>query len=321
MRSGNDKIIAMVPSRAPAFRIALAVLFLGCPGCRIREEAPPAPEPTKALAAGPAATPDQPPSSEGTPEPWIGVLVARQSVDVTSETQGRLAAIHVRIGDLVRRGQSIATLDTRIASQELEMARSALRGADADAARAGAEAAEARQRNDRRRSNPDFFSKEDLAEAELRMKTSTSESEAAQARVGEQCARVRQLEAALGQSEVRASFAGRVAERFVDPGAMVGPGVAIVRLISSGDFGDLIVRAAVPPEEAGSLAVGSAVTVHVRTLGLDLRGRIERIAPEVDAASQMILIEARLEIPAGAASPHLQTGLVVDVQAGIPPPL
>jgi RND family efflux transporter MFP subunit len=242
-------------------------------------------------------------------EGWLGVVVARESVDVTADSQGRLRAVHVSIGDRVRRGGPIATLDTSLAAQDLEMARSGLKGTEADERRAADELAEARARNERRQSNPDFFSKEDLAEAALRAKTAAAALEVARSRAAEQRARVRQLETSLSRNEIRAPFDGRVAERFADPGALVGPGTPVVRLISAGD---LLVRAAVPPEEARRLAVGAPVTATVRTLGLRIPGAIQRIAPEVDAASQMVLIEVRLA-PMPEMEGRLQTGLVVDV--------
>jgi multidrug resistance efflux pump len=83
-----------------------------------------------------------------------------------------------------------------------------------------------------------------------------------------------------------------------------------VRLISAGD---LLVRAAVPPEEARRLKVGDPVAIDVRAQGFRLAGTLQRIAPEVDAASQMVLIEVRLAPAAGTES-RLQTGLVVDVR-------
>jgi RND family efflux transporter MFP subunit len=200
-------------------------------------------------------------------------------------------------------------LDTSLAAQDLEMARSVLRGSQADERRAADEMNEAEARNDRRQKNPDFFSKEDLAQAALQAKTATSAYEVAHQRVAEQAARVRQLETTLSRNEIRAPFEGRVAERFADPGAVVGPGTSVVRLISAGD---LLVRAAVPPEEARRLSQGQPVTVTVRTLGLKIPGVIQRIAPEVDAASQMVLIEVHLS-PTPEAESRLQTGLVVDV--------
>jgi multidrug efflux pump subunit AcrA (membrane-fusion protein) len=90
---------------------------------------------------------------------------------------------------------------------------------------------------------------------------------------------------------------------------VVGPGTALVRLISAGD---LMVRAAVPPEDARGLAVGDLVTARPRDAGAAVRGTVQRIAPEVDAASQMVLIEVRLDSPPGTRG-ALQNGQVVDV--------
>ena len=105
------------------------------------------------------------------PPGWVGVVVTRESVDVKADSQGRLQSMQVSIGDRVRKGDPIATLDTSLAAQDLEMARSVLRGAQADERRTAAELAEAQARNDRRQKNPDFFSKEDLAQAALQAKT------------------------------------------------------------------------------------------------------------------------------------------------------
>ena len=291
----------------------LILALLASAGCDRREAVegtPPAPaeRPAPSQASAPPPSP-APPEREG----WIGVVVTRESVDVTAESQGRLRAVHVSIGDRVRRGDSIATLDTSLAQQDLEIARSSLRGAEADEQRASDEMAEAKARNDRRQQNPDFFSKEDLAESVLQAKTAASALEAARSRVGEARARVRQLETSLSRNVVRAPFDGRVAERFADPGALVGPGTPLVRLISAGD---LLVRAAVPPEEARQLTVGTPVVSTIRSLGgLAVPGMIQRIAPEVDAASQMVLIEVRLA-PTPEMEGRLQTGLVVDVGTG-----
>lgn len=289
-------------------RLLLAIALLPfAAGCDRREATEAAPPP--AQASKPAPAPPLPSPAPLEREGWLGVVVTRESVDVTAESQGRLQAVHVAIGDRVSRGAAIATLDTSLAQQDLDIARSSLRGAEADEQRAADEMAEATARNDRRQKNPDFFSKEDLAEASLQAKTASSTLEAARSRVAEARGRVRQLETSLSRNQVRAPFDGRVAERFVDPGALVGPGTPLVRLISAGD---LLVRAAVPPEEARRLAVGTPVVSTVRSLKLAVPGTIQRIAPEVDAASQMVLIEVQLA-PTPEMASRLQTGLVVDV--------
>jgi RND family efflux transporter MFP subunit len=295
-------------------RVPLLLLLLGLPllsGCGGRNDQETPEEQTAAasaapLPADPASLPVPAPRRQG----WLGVILSSESVDVTADSQGRLSAVYVEIGQAVRRGDRLASLDPRIVAQDLEMARSALRASEADAGRVDAELSEAQARWDRRRKNPEIFSKEDLSEAELRVTTARSSLEVARARVSEQRARVRQLETSVGQTDIRAPFDGRVAERFADPGAQVGPGTPVVRLISGGD---LQVRAAVPPDDARQLAEGTRVIARVRDPGLDIPGRVARIAPDVDTASQMVFVEIHLE-PTPQIAGRLQAGLVVDVR-------
>jgi multidrug resistance efflux pump len=192
------------------------------------------------------------------------------------------------------------------------MARSGATAAEADLQRAKDELNDATARAERRRANPDFFSKEDLAEAALREKTATSVHEAAGAHLAEARSRVRQLSASQGQTDVRAPFAGQVAERFVGPGSLVNPGTPILRLLASGEP---LVRAAVPPEDSPTLKLGQKVGLHLRGTATRLAGSVTRIAPEIDAASQMILIEIALD-PKAASAAGLRTGIVVDVEPG-----
>jgi RND family efflux transporter MFP subunit len=305
----------MIRSRSLPSRFLAALLLLtaaaGCKGPRAELAAgaaplAPKPSPSPGAKATPASLAPAPAQHPG----WIGVVVARESVDVKADSQGRLQSMRVSIGDAVKKGDPIATLDTSLAAQDLEMARSVLSGSQADLRRAGAELAEAEARNDRRQKNPDFFSKEDLAQAALQAKTAQSAYDVARSRAAEQEGRIRQLQTTLSHNEIRAPFDGRVAARFADPGAVVGPGSPLVRLISAGD---LLVRTAVPPEEARRLKVGDPVTIDVRAQGFRIAGTLQRIAPEVDAASQMVLIEVRLSPDPGTES-RLQTGLVVDVR-------
>ncbi|HEX4495139.1 MAG TPA: efflux RND transporter periplasmic adaptor subunit [Thermoanaerobaculia bacterium] len=290
---------------APLLALTLFTPLAGCDRRQVTAEIPPAAAP-HAAAPAPAA----PSSLAAAPrQGWIGVVVSRQSVDVKADSQGRLQTVRVSIGDHVNKGDPIATLDTSLAAQDLSMARSELRSAQVDERRAGDEMAESLARNDRRQKNPDFFSKEDLAQASLQAKTVTAAHDVAVERVKQQTSKVQQLETSLSQNEIRAPFEGRVAQRFADPGAVVGPGTAVIRLISAGD---LLVRAAVPTEEARKLKEGDPVAVAVRTVDLKIPGTVQRIAPEVDAASQMVLIEVHLN-PTPEMESRLQTGLVVDV--------
>jgi hypothetical protein len=107
-------------------------------------------------------------------------------------------------------------------------------------------------------------------------------AKAAEARVAAVVAQWRtkraQLERQLADTELRAPFSGTVAERYVDPGGMAGPGTPVVRLISSDA---LWVRFAVPPHDLQSLGVGTIVAKNflpfARVLARSFREQHPRI--------------------------------------------
>lgn len=254
--------------------------------------------PVERIAAAPAAKADG----------YLGVLVPRQATSVAAAAGGRLEAVFVRPGDRLQRGQVIARLDAAALSRELDQMRASLAETQAAERQAVLALADAESRQKRRLSIPESFSKEDLAQAEIQKQQAEAALESARARVSGERARVRQTEIALAESEIRAPFPGTVAERYLDPGATVGAGTPIVRLVSEGG---LMVRFAVPQVEAKSLRLEEPIVASAADLG-ELRGTIERIAPEIDPASRMIFVEARLD---GAAS-TVQPGAVVRVRRG-----
>jgi multidrug efflux pump subunit AcrA (membrane-fusion protein) len=120
--------------------------------------------------------------------------------------------------------------------------------------------------------------------------------------VAERVAAVRELERRLEALNVRAPIAGAVAACHHDVGVRVSAGEALMRLISSGD---LWVRFAVPSAESDWLALERVVRVGTEDAPEVGTARIRRVAPEVDPATDMVFVEASLDVPAGAeASPR-----------------
>jgi RND family efflux transporter MFP subunit len=292
--------------------LALVAALAGFAACDVEQQAPAAPAPAPAASAPPpAAAAASPAPAVPAGSRWIGVVLAAGSVDVAAEGSGRLQRVVVAVGDRVGRGQLLAVVDTSLLQPDLRRAEATLREARADLARLRALAEQAQLRYQRRKGTPEIFSKEDLENAELEARSTRTAEEAGEARVQQEQAGVERLRQSLAQAEIRAPFDGAIAFLHLTPGATVAPGSPVLRLATTEE---LLARFAVPPGEAGGLAVGE--TVEVTAAG----GRppqvvpavVSRIAPEVDVPSQRVFVEARLP----ASGPALQAGLEVEVRPG-----
>jgi RND family efflux transporter MFP subunit len=239
------------------------------------------------------------------PPGFVGVVLARQAVTVAAEADGRLASISVRAGDTVRRGQELAALSGEDVRNEMIVVEATVSAARSDERRAELELEKARDHRARRERHPELYSEEDLASARSGEKEAAAALDSAKARVAEETGHLRQLETRLQRVVLRAPIDGRVALRYLDAGAQVHSGAPVVRLISAGEF---MLRFAVPPEQALSIRRGEAVEMRLDSIPLTLAGRVSQVTPRLDTASQMVFVEAELELPPGLAS-RLQDGL------------
>jgi RND family efflux transporter MFP subunit len=221
------------------------------------------------LASPARPAPDRQPRSAG----FVGVVLAGESVDIESRSEGRIDEVLVKPGDRVLRGAPIARLDVRAMTQQLAIARAAL---------AGASHRYARRRLAGR-----------VSEAVTAEELDTARLEVAQER-----AKVAILTEASKEAMLPAPFEGTVAERYLSAGALAGPGRPIVRLLGAGPPR---VRFAVPEEDATAVSVGAPITVEVGQS--QVRGAISDLNPEVDVSAGMLYGTAMLEDPATEAPP------------------
>jgi membrane fusion protein (multidrug efflux system)/multidrug efflux system membrane fusion protein len=246
---------------------------------------------------------------------FLGVVIAPQTVDVTSQLEARLRDIKVRPGDAIDRGAVLAKLDTRSARHELAIARAELAAAKTEHERAKLELAQADERLTRRQTVVQLpsqtvgtVSEEEVSSSRYQEKIAAVRVAAAEASVASKEAHFEQLRALLAEGAVRAPFDGTVTARYADIGSMIHKGAPIVRFI---ERGELRVRFAVPEEQADSVVMAAPVRIVVGDQ--TVAGVVEKIAPEVDAASRMVFVEASLDIPA-ASRARVRSGEVARVR-------
>lgn len=218
-----------------------------------------------------------------------GVVEAARRITLSAQVAGRLTRFDVRAGDRVARGQVIARIDERTASQQAGASR-----AQVAAANAALEAARKElERTDR------LHRKQYVSQAAMERAQAQYDAAAAQARATIAQAGAASTVTAL--HTVAAPFAGTVSRTMVEQGDMAMPDKPLLELF---DPADLRVSATVPEGVAAAFRRDRPVTVRLSS-GDD--GAVRELAdlpallmPVADPASHAF--ELRVPLPSAAAA-------------------
>lgn len=116
-------------------------------------------------------------------------------------------------------------------------------------------------------------------------------------------ARVALARKALGDTVVRAPFAGVVGERLVSVGDYVTPGTRVASVLR---VNPLRVPLTVPAQFISSVAVGRAVTLDVDAYpGRTFTGQVRYVSPAVQADTRALIVEAVVPNGSGELKPGL----------------
>ena len=211
-----------------------------------------------------------------------GNIAAWQEAVVGAEANGlRLVEVRVNVGEMVRRGQVLATFAPDLVRADLAQSRAAVAEADATLADAAANAQRARE-----------LQASGALSAQQINQLLTAER-TAQARLEAMRAMAQTQQLRLAQTQVLAPDHGVISARSATVGAVVSSGTELFRLIRQGR---LEWRAEVAANELAQLKVGQAVRV-VTADGSAVAGKLRMVAPTVDAATRNGLVYVDLPQP------------------------
>ncbi|MGP1255910.1 MAG: efflux RND transporter periplasmic adaptor subunit [Kiloniellales bacterium] len=219
-------------------------------------------------------------------ERFAGRLEPARQSSLSFERAGLLVEVMAEEGEIVEAGQLLAQLDIEplLAQRDAITAQQAQIAADLDLARRTL-------RRQRDLYEQGHVSSQRLDEARL-----AAEALSAQARA--LAADLRALDIDVDKSTLRAPFAGRLAARYLDEGAVVSPGAAVLHLLES-DRPQA--RIGVTPEAARRIFAGTAFTLKAD--GHHLEGRLAAtradIAPETRSIELLFDLAERQEVPFG----------------------
>jgi RND family efflux transporter MFP subunit len=250
----------------------------------------------------------------------VGSLFPLDEVTVSSEVEGRVEQVLVDVGDHVSTGQTIVkvvqtelqlTLDQQRASLQQARARLGLseNGDDLkdvrnapEVKKAAADLADAQQKYLRAKTlyEQGLLPKQSFDEAESRHNAARAAYDLSVQTVENLRAQLAQSKAAtslaqkkVGDSLIRAPFAGQIKERSVTQGQYLKVQTPVMVIVN---IDPMRVRLRVPEKMAAWVKTGQEVTVSVEAYpGRAFTGKITRINPSVDQQTRAFEVEALID--------------------------
>jgi multidrug efflux pump subunit AcrA (membrane-fusion protein) len=247
----------------------------------------------------------------------IGTVRARRAATISSKLMGYVRQVKVDVGDRVRAGQSLVSVDARdleATRLRAEAGRHEARSANAEvdsaiaAAKANLELAAVTYKRFDDLYQKRSVSNQEFDEAATRLKAATANYEMAlakkrqvQAKIEQADQEVRAVAVNLGYAEVTAPFAGVVTEKTVEPGNLAAPGAPLMTIEQAGSFR---LEASLEESKLPLVRLGQKTPVTFDALDRTLDGRVAEIVPAVDSASRSFTV--KIDLP---GIPEMRSGL------------
>ncbi len=219
-------------------------------------------------------------------EPAAGTLRAKVETVISPLITATISSIAVWSGDEVQPGEELVSLDARElkaradqAHQAVVTARAVLNQADKEAKRV--------QRIFK--ADPGAISKAERDRVQTALST-------ARARLVSSKRHEDEARTALSYSKLTSPIAGRIVERYADPGDTARPGVPVLRLYNPAT---LRLEASVRESVASKLKENQKLTAEIDALDKRYDAVVDEIVPSADPGSRTFLVKVSLDADAG----------------------
>jgi len=228
----------------------------------------------------------------GTILPWIEAKVGPQLIS------GYVDTVLARPGDVVKRGQVIATLDCRNASASSKAVAMQARAIQTEQEAIAHESARVAELKEGGFASPNEIERH------------AADSASKQAQVMETEAKMQRATLEVNDCVLRAPFAGEIATRLVDPGAFVRPGTDVASVV---DRNTVRVIAEVPEADFEVARVGVPVVIRALATNRELHAKIARRSPAADLSTRTVHLEIDVPDPERSLPVGTTAELAIDV--------
>nr|WP_244491086.1 efflux RND transporter periplasmic adaptor subunit [Paramesorhizobium deserti] len=217
---------------------------------------------------------------------FVGTVEPRYSTSLAFRVLGRIVSREVDVGDLVKKGETVAAIDPTALDLAVQAARADL--ASAEAQFANASASEERQRA--------LLDQGNISEAIY--DAALQGRDAASAGVEKAQAALSKAEDQRGYAQLRSDFDGVVSQVAAQVGQVVAAGQTVMTIARS-DIREAVVD--IPDSMIGDISVGMPFDVVLQSApAIRASGQVREIAPQSDAATRTRRVRITLDDPQSA---------------------
>ena len=229
-----------------------------------------------------------------------GTLSPRVKVDVGSQVSGRIQELLVDFNSVVKKGQVIARLDSRLYKMEVASAKANLSAARANLskARTAAQVARAQYQRDKGLAAKKLVAAADLETRLAAYRSATAQVNAALASVSQANAALTKSRVNLAYTTVVAPIDGVVVSRSVDVGQTVAASLSAPTLFTiAGDLRKMEVHTSVAEADVGQLREGMEVRFTVDAFPREqFKGVVRQVRYEAQTVQNVVTYDAVVSV-------------------------
>jgi RND family efflux transporter MFP subunit len=244
-----------------------------------------------------------------------------QNVSLHAKVRGYVEQVFVDRGSVVKQGQILAQLSAPEMNAQIAEAESKVQAAESDRLQADAQLAAAQSTYDRLKKaagTPGAIAGNELILAQKQVEVGQALVQSKQQASLAATAAARAQKDLAAYLRITAPFDGVVTDRFVHPGALVGPGADPVLLVIQ-EVKRLRLVVAVPEENSGAIMRGARVGFHVPAYpGRDYYASVARVAHALDQTTRTMAVELDVFNRDGSLSPGMYPSVRWPVRAARP---
>ncbi len=243
----------------------------------------------------------------------VGNLIGAVTVDVVPKVSGRLQAVHVRLGDPVRKGQVLAKVEDSELRDQVRQAEASFKVAEATIRQREADLNLSKTNLERSRSlfERNLIPRQTLDDTEAQHQAALAQLDLARAQFEQSKARLEELRINLSNTVIASPVDGFVGRRHVDPGAFVSQNVPVASVVDI-HLVRLVVN--LVEKDLRRVSAGMPTEVSVDAFpGETFKGTVARVAPVLDPATRTAEMEVEVKNPDFRLKPGMYARVQITV--------